>query len=570
MKGTDLILEAVKDAGAGHVFLFVGGLVDPFLPALAADQQLVSVLAANEAGAAYAADGYARASGKFGAAIMIGGPGIFNAAGAIAAASADGVPVLVVSGEAPTSLEGRGYFQDASPLGVDDLRMFDALTGFSHEVPTVEALPQFVRDAFRAMFSGWRRPVHLAVPLDVQQAEVGSWPKQWLARPETPRVIDAPALDAWCDQVLAQSVNFALLAGWGAMESEAWTEVRELAERFAVPVASTYRAKGILPENHPQSLGVFGYAGHPPAEQCLRDAGLDALLVVGSSLNQRDTLRWTSALQPRHGILQVDLRQGALGRNFPVQHSLVGDVRTALRHLLSRPEVCARLEATKAERAAWARTFLDGPRFYDEETRTSDAVPMHPARVVCALRDALPDDAALMMDSGAHRAFAGHHFTVRQPRRFFSATGTGPMGWAIAASAGVACALPGTKVAVVTGDGCMLQNGLELATAARHGLPILFLVINNSALGNVYLRARQSGPGAAAFTILRQNDWAAFARSLGVPGVTAHTPDEVTAACAQFAAGHGPMLIDAICGRDWPTPVQAWVDAGTHPDVFSE
>lgn len=570
MTGKDLILEAVKDAGAGHVFLFVGGLVDPFLSALAEDQQLVPVLAANEAGAAYAADGYARASGKFGAALMIGGPGIFNAAGAIAAASADGVPVLVVSGEAPTSLEGRGYFQDASPLGVDDLRMFDALTGFSHEVPTAAALPQFVRDAFRAMFSGWRRPVHLAVPLDVQQAEVGSWPKQWLARPETPRTIDAPALDAWCEQVLSQSVNFALLAGWGAMESEAWDEVRELAERFAVPVASTYRAKGILPENHPQSLGVFGYAGHPPAEQCLCDAGLDALLVVGSSLNQRDTLRWTASLHPRHGILQVDLRQGALGRNFPVQHSLVGDVRTALRHLLSRPEACARLEATKTERAAWARTFLNGPRFYDAQTRTSDAVPMHPARVVCTLQDALPDDAALLVDSGAHRAFAGHHFTVCQPRRFFSATGTGPMGWAIAASAGVACALPGTKVAVVTGDGCMLQNGLELATAARHGFPILFLVINNSALGNVYLRARQSGPGAAAFTILRQNDWAAFARSLGVPGVTAHTPDEVAAACTQFAAGQGPMLVDAICGRDWPTPVQAWVDAGAHPDVFSE
>lgn len=292
MRGVDVVIQSFKDAGADHLFLFVGGLVDPFLEPLAADGELKTILAANEAGAAYAADGYARASGKFGPVLMIGGPGIFNAAGAIGAASADGVPMLVISGEAPTALEGRGYFQDASPLGTDDLRMFDALTGFSHEVPTAAALPQFLRDAYRAMFSDWRRPVHLALPVDVQKAEIPGWHDAWVADGTPTRALDDAAFSGWMAGSLGRMTNLAILAGWGTMESEAWPELREVAERFAIPVASTYRAKGVLPEDHPLSLGVFGYAGNPPAESALTSPGLDALLVLGSSLNQRDTLGW--------------------------------------------------------------------------------------------------------------------------------------------------------------------------------------------------------------------------------------------------------------------------------------
>ncbi len=570
MQGTDVVLRSIRAAGADHLFLFVGGLVDPFLEPLAAGSGITPVLGANEAGAAYAADGYARASGKFGAVLVIGGPGIFNAAGAIGAASADGVPMLVLSGEAPTTLEGRGYFQDASPLGTDDLRMFDALTGFSHEVPSPAALPQFLRDAYRAMFSAWRRPVHLALPLDVQRGDVSGWHDAWLPDAGQPRVLDDEAFAKWVTEALMPSTNFAIMAGWGAMESEAWPELLEVAERFGIPVASTYRAKGIFPEDHPLSLGVFGYAGNPSAEGCLTGSGLETLLVLGSSLNQRDTLGWDAQLQPRYGVGHVDRREDALGRNFPVAHPIVGDVRKALRRLLGDEAACARLESTKAAREDWARAFLSGPRYYDPETREVDATPMHPARVVCALRDALPRDAALLVDSGAHRAFAGHHFPVYEPRRFFSATGIGSMGWAIAAAHGVACALPGVKVAVVTGDGCMLQNGIEIATAARHGFSILFVVMNNAALGNVYLRAKKSGPGPAAFTLLRENDWAGFARALGVEARTVRTAEEAEAAFAEFVAGSGPMLVDAIVDRDATTPIAAWIDAMAHGNIFSE
>jgi acetolactate synthase-1/2/3 large subunit len=570
VKGTDVVLRSISTLGVDHVFLFVGGLVDPFLETLAASNELRGILGANEAGAAYAADGYARASGKFGATIMIGGPGIFNAAGAIGAASADGVPVMVFSGEAPTTLEGRGYFQDASPLGTEDLRMFDALTGFSHEVPTAAVLPQFLRDAYRAMLGEARRPVHLALPLDVQTSDVAGWHDGWLPNPQPARVLDSEAFDHWTAAILPEAAHLAILAGWGAVESEAWPELREIAERFSIPVATTYRAKGVFPEDHPLSLGVFGYAGNPPAEACLTDSTLDALCVLGSSLNQRDTLGWDARLQPRGGVAQVDRSAAMLGKNFPVAHPIVGDARTALRHLLASESACASLESTRGAREPWARAFLSRGRYFDESTRDSDKLPLHPARVVRGLRNALPRDAALLVDSGAHRAFAGHHFPVYEPRRFFSATGIGPMGWAIAAAHGVACALPGVPIATVTGDGCMLQNGLEIATSARYQLRILFVVMNNAALGNVYLRAKRRSVGAASFTRLRENDWAAFADSLGVPGRRVRTPLEADTAFSEFVACSGPMLVDAIVDREAPTPLAAWIDAAANANIFSE
>ena len=146
MKGTEFVLRSIAALGVEHLFMFVGGLVDPFLPEACAGV-VTPIVCANEAGVGYAADGYARASRKFGAMLVIGGPGTFNTVGAIGAASADGVPLLLVSGETPTAQQGRGSFQDASPVGVEDLRLLDSLTGWSHIVPTPSALPQFLRDA---------------------------------------------------------------------------------------------------------------------------------------------------------------------------------------------------------------------------------------------------------------------------------------------------------------------------------------------------------------------------------------------------------------------------------------
>ena len=568
MKATEFVLKSIAALGVDHVFMFVGGLVDPFLPAACAGI-VTPIVCANEAGAGYAADGYARASRTFGAVLVIGGPGTFNTVGAMSAASADGVPLLLISGETATAAQGRGSFQDASPVGVEDLRVFDSLTGWSHIVPTPQALPQFLRDAYHGMLADRRRPVHIAMPTDVQEAEIGQPLWHPRASLDPPRILDGEAFDRFGREALSQATRVAILAGSGAASSDAAAELRLVAERLQVPVATTFRAKGVLPEDHPLSLGMFGYAGHPPAEDCLTSSDLDVLLVLGSSLNQRDTLDWNAHLRPRLGVANVNLSAAELGRNFPVRHAIVGDVRAALRALLDGPWTDD-LRRTATARREWADQFVRRPRFLDADHLASDAVPIHPSRIVGELRKALPRDAALLIDSGAHRAFAGHYFPVYQPNRMFSATGLGPMGWAVAASVGVAVALPGTKIAVVTGDGCMLQNGMEIQTAARHRLDVLYVVFNNSALGNVYLRARQMGEGPGRLCELPTHDWAAFATALGVRGVRVDEPSRLAPAFAEFVERGGPMLVDVRCDREATTPIAPWADAVRHPDIFAE
>src|SRR5262249_43901884 len=178
--------------------------------------------------------------------------------------------------------------------------------------------------------------------------------------------------------------------------SDAAADLQKIAETFDIPVATTFRAKGVLPEDHPLSLGIFGYAGHPPAEDGLTSADLDVLLVLGSSLNQRDTLAWNARRKPRLGVASVYLSAAELGRNFPVRHTIMGDVRTALRALLDGPWA-EPLRRTASARRAWADTFLRRPRFLDADTLGSDAVPVHPARIVAELRKALPRDLALLI-----------------------------------------------------------------------------------------------------------------------------------------------------------------------------
>lgn len=575
MTGNEYLLRTIAALGVGHLFTVVGGLIEPFLPTLSTsgepDETVTPVVCANEAGATYAADGYARASGKFGAALMVGGPGAFNAVGAVAAARADSVPLLLLTGETATSQQGRGSFQGTGPLGLGDVGVFAGMSNFTHTVPHAGALPQFLREAIQTMLCDPHHPVHLGVPTDVQADEVPRTTVQPRARLPKPRVLDNNAFYQYGREVLGAATRVALLVGGGVIDSDACEVLLDAAEQLQIPVATTLRAKGAIPDDHPLCLGVFGYAGHPAAENCLLSPDIDTVLVLGSSLNQRDSLDWNAKLQPQLGTAQVSLDPRTLGRNFPVRYRILGDARAALEALRSPTAAWAEdIRATARARRRWADGFIKASHFLTPENLTSEAVPIHPARVISELRKALPRDTALVIDNGVHLAFATHYFPVYQPRRLFSATTLRPTGWAIAASIGVATALPSTPVAVVTGDGCMLQNGVEIQTAARYRLKILYVVMNNSACGNLYLRTKDAGPGPKALSELPTHDWAAFAGALGVPSARVDTPSGLAAAFNEFVRGDGPALIDVRCDRDALPPVTDRVDARRHPDVYAE
>lgn len=567
---TDYVLGALASEGIDHVFMVPGGLIDPFLPAFGRISGLRPIVAAQEGGAAYMADGYARASGLFGACLVIGGPGITNTVTAVEAARTDGSPIIIVSGQVPTSWEGRGGFQDSSPAALDDVSILRPLCLASYAVENPHLLNHHLGSCMRRMLAGPQGPVHLSLPRDIQttQIEAPCLPLD-LATRQT-RVVDDEAMERVWDMLApaqgAPPKKIVILAGAGVEKAGAWDELRQVAERYEIPVATTLRAKGILPEDHPLSLGVFGYAGHRQAIEAILSDDIDVLIVLGSGLLQRDTMYWNQKMLPKLALVRVDIDPSVIGGAYSGEVALPGDAGQVLRRLLNGNDLRARtLEASKEDRAQWVDELRAlGSRYYDEENMHSEAAPIHPARVVRELASAMPDDTVMLVDSGAHRAFWGHYWPALRPRSYLSATNVGPMGWAIPAAVGAKAARPDRPVVVATGDGCMLMHGMEIQTAARYNLPVIYVVVNNSALANVWLRAHDEGPIPGELTTLPTHDWAGFARSLGLQAETVDAPGELAGAFARARDAGSAYLLDVRCGKEFTTPVTPYSEAKKH------
>jgi acetolactate synthase-1/2/3 large subunit len=567
MQATEFLVEALKTEGITHLFAVPGGLLDPFLPTLSSTSGVAPVVAAHEGGATYMADGYARASGRFGASFVIGGPGISNTVTAAAAARTDGSPIAIFSGQVPTDWEGRGGFQDSSPAALDDVALLRPLTVSSLEVENVHLLNHHLRSSLTRMLAGGQAPVHLSLPLDIQREEVhASW--EALDRSlYSPGFIDPEALKRVWKILLPDEekrpTHILALVGAGVEKANATEDLVAFAERYEIPVATTLRAKGVFPEDHRLSLGVFGYAGHRHAIETILSEEVEVLLVLGSGLSQRDTLYWDRKMLPSRALVHADINPEVPGRTWHAEVPVIGDCGRFLDALLKANSTqSSGLEATRKQRSAWLEKIRSsGSRHYDLASTESDAVPLHPARAITELRKVMPRDAVLLVDSGAHRAFCGHYWEAYRPRSYISATNLGPMGWAIPAAVGAKVARPELPLAVVTGDGCMLMHGMEIQTAARYGMAVIFVVLNNSALGNVWLRAHQLGPGPAALTEIPTHDWAGFARSLGLQAATVETPDQLTPAFGAALEAEAPYLLDIRCDRSFATPVSPFDEA---------
>src|SRR5438445_5664121 len=555
--GTDYILEALAAEGLGHLFMVPGGLVDPFLPALARQKKLTPVVAAHEGGAVYMADGYARAHGGFGAALGIGGPGSCNMATAVAAAKTDGSPLLIMTGEVPLDLEDRGAFQDASQATLDDTTVMAPLTRLSKTVATANNLNHWFRHALTTMWAQPRGPVHLSLTHDALVGESAADYAQVSGFFAQAQPLDAAAAETAL-KLLANrdGSKIAVLAGAGVEHDAAAARLKEIAERWSIPVATTLRAKGVFPEDHALSLGVFGYAGTRHATAAILDGDIDCLLVLGSGFNERDTMHWTVRERSKAFMIHVNTDMEELTANGDLGHVVPGSAHAFLDLVHEPAAALARpLAAGEARRRDWLSAIKALPRLHAVDHPSRSTTPIHPAAAIAALRKALPRDRIALVDSGAHRPFAGHYWSAYARRTYISATNLGPMGWAIPAAVGVQCARPDRRVAVITGDGCMQMHGIEVQTAARYRVPILYGLINNGALGNVWLRARQYGALPAQMTSIPDHDWADFARALGAEAFTVRQPADLAETFQKAIATGTTALIDVKADKNCPTPV---------------
>ena len=516
------------------------------------------IVAAFEGGAAYMADGYSRASGELGVCFGIGGPGIMNMTTALAGAKTDRSSVLANSGEVARAWEGMGGFQDASGAALDDIDVVKSVTGLSVSAESAAVIPHHLRHAMTHAYTR-REPAHLSVPPDVQKSDLtGSW--QPIPRSlSADRAVDQQALAAAIDRLGdPTSQNIVVLAGPSVLHHGAVEPLQDFAERYDIPVATTLSGKGAFPENHPLALGVFGYGGCRWAIDAIRADEVDVLIVLGSGLSQRDTMQWDPKMLPARALIHIEEDPMIIGRTWPSDLPVVGHTGEVVYRLLDLDDDTGLASGRTTRQRFLARIQAQGPMRYQVADTESDAVPMHPARVVTELRNAFPDDGVLCVDSGAHRAWLAEYWDIRHPRTHFSLTNLGPMGGAIPLGIGAKLARPERPLMVGTGDGCMLMHGMEFHTAAREKVPMVIALMNNQSYGNIYYRASKMGPGPERLTDIPGIDWVGYARSMGGDGERVAQPDDIAGAVGRALDYEGPYLLDLHIDKTYPTPVGPW------------
>lgn len=542
------ILRALHDEGAEYFFMVPGKLINPFMSCYTRDgtEAIQPVVAAFEGGAAMMADGYARASGRFGVAIVLDGPGVANAVGAVANAFADGYPVLLLAGQIAQHYEMIGALQDSTQSGLNLSAVLAPLTRHAYHVRHVENGPRYVREVLKGLHAADAAPAYLAVAKDVLLQETPEVYRPIRDAMKRPRIADHAAIRAFTGR-LAPDSRVAILVGGRANRPAVTERLVALSERCGIPVASTVSSKGVFPETHPHYLGVYGYSGHRRALEGLLDDPPDVLILLGFDTTQWTSLVWERGLKPAQYLLQVGARADDLDFVLEADGALVADEETFLDALLDD-------DAFQGPRAGSAR-YLDRlasrPLCYDYAP--ADDGKLHPADAVRTIH-AMLGERICIADSGNHRSFATHYWLSAKPQGFFSANTICSMGWAIPASIGIHLARREPCV-VITGDGCMLMHGMEIQTAVRYRVDIIFIVFNNSYYGATYFNNRNN---IDEMSQLPTHDWVKFAEAFGARGKRVFDTDDLKRTLAEARDARGPFVIDLVCSHLPDTPADEY------------
>ncbi|MCW4011121.1 MAG: thiamine pyrophosphate-binding protein [Candidatus Bathyarchaeota archaeon] len=553
LTNADLLLKYLENEGVEYMFGVPGLSLVSLFAACNRNTKIKPILAKHEEGAAFMADGYARVKGTLGVCFATSGPGATNLVTGVATSYLDNIPVLVLTGQVATSTSGGGAFQDSTKYGVDSVAMFDPITKYSSMAISKYRVGEEIREALRIALTGKKGPVHLSLPKDIMSEEVeADLPTSTSYRPPTEYFDRRLVIEAAEQLVNAQ--NPVILIGSGALASKACDEIRDLAETLDIPVATSPKAKGAFPEDHPLSLGVLGFCGSPVAERCLTEGQTDVLLVVGSSLNQMTTSSWDPRLAPTKCLIHINIDATEMGKNYQTDIPLVGDARTIINEISFRIMRYIvenqKPKSNGAERVAKIRQEVG--ICVGAEKMESDAVPVLPQRLIKELERALPKDAILFVDTGNPMCWVIHHMQARTPYSFICPFGLLTMGYSTAAAIGGKLAAPNRPVVSIIGDGCFLMNGMEIQTAVSYDIPVVWIVENNAKLGLVHEFQRLNFGEKTVVTRFKKIDAAKVAEGLGAKGYTIERPGELEELLPKVIEENKPAVIDCTIADEVP------------------
>ncbi|HWL88207.1 MAG TPA: thiamine pyrophosphate-binding protein [Polyangiaceae bacterium] len=459
----DRLVDVLEGAGVDTVYGVPGGTISPIYDALIDHPNIRVVHARHETSAMFMTIGHTRVRpNSLPCVLLTSGPGVTNSVTGLAAVLGEGVPVIVIGGEVPKAKFGHRALQEGSSETIDVVNIVRTVTRSAASISIPGHAAYQLANAIEHARTE-RGPVFLSLPLDVAMAAV---PPIRFARPRTERSRIDEAVLIEVSRILRHAKRPLFLVGAGARGAA--YEIRAMAERLRIPVITSPKAKGIVPETAPYCLGVFGYGGHPSTTEYLQQSPPDVVLALGCGLTEPSTNSWSKLLQASHTMIQVDLDPSQFGRNYRTDLAVHGDVTELVRDLRVRLR----------DRAPWEGS-LGRVRYLQEETLEQDRIPLHPARVLRVLQEEMPPTTAYTSDIGEHLLFAIHYLQLSYPDQFVASYGLGSMGSGIGAAIGAKFAAPDRYVVAICGDYGFQMYGMDLAMCVQEGVGVTFLVMND-------------------------------------------------------------------------------------------
>lgn len=522
--GAQLIVHLLERQGITTVAGIPGGTVLPLYDALSQSTKIRHVLARHEQGAGFIAQGMARTQGKPAVCMACSGPGATNLVTAIADARLDSIPLICITGQVPSSMIGTDAFQEVDTYGISI-----PITKHNYLVRDISELPQVISDAFRIAQSGRPGPVWIDIPKDVQTAEI-----EIDVLPEPGDCAPAPEFSAESVRDAAAMINAAkrpvLYLGGGAVNAA--NEIRQFAEKASLPTTMTLMALGMLPKAHPLSLGMLGMHGARSTNYILQEA--DLLIVMGARFDDR-AIGKTEQFCPNAKIIHVDIDRAELGKIKQPHVAIQGDVAEVLAQLIPQTDA--------ADRADWRQLVADLQKEFPGAIPT-EGDPLSHYGLINAVAACVDDSAIITTDVGQHQMWTAQAYPLNRPRQWLTSGGLGTMGFGLPAAVGAALANPDRKVICFSGDGSLMMNIQEMATAAENQLDVKIILMNNEALGLVH--QQQSlfyKQGVFAATYPGMINFMQIAAGFGLHTCDLNAEEDAHAALQAAISRPGPALI---------------------------
>lgn len=531
--GAKILVESLLRENVNVVFGYPGGKVIPLYDALF-DAPIRHVLVRHEQGAAHAADGYARSTGKVGVCIATSGPGATNLVTGLATAYMDSIPIVAFTGQAPTNLLGTDSFQEVDIRGITI-----PITKHNYMVTNVKDLARVIKEAFYIAKSGRPGPVLIDLPVDVLKSNADFI---------YPEKIDLPGYQPTYEgnylqiKLAAEEINNSLkpiiFAGGGVINSDASEELTTLAKKAKIPVTTSLMGLGSFPENDELSLGMLGMHGAKYANYAISEA--DLIIGIGVRFDDRVTGK-IETFAPKAKIIHIDIDPAEINKNVKVSVPIVGNAKNVLEKLIPLVK--------QIERKEWLETIRDWkkkyPLYYEK-----DASNIKPQYLIEKIKELTNENTIIVTEVGQHQMWAAQYYKYTKPRTLITSGGLGTMGFGLPASVGVQIGNPDKLVVNISGDGSFQMNLQELATIKNNNLPIKIIILNNGTLGMVRQWQELFFNERYSSTLLTNPDFVKLAEAYDIVSMRVKDPNELDTSLKNAFEYSGPVLLDVLIPQD--------------------